>query len=102
MDSGFCVTKVLVDLQNEGVFGDALIKKRIYWPENIKVDAIDDQFSSKEVGNFDSDKQVEYGVAYHVFFMQELDYVMKLMTTYGTLEPTDKSTQIKFKRGDVM
>ena len=34
--------------------------------------------------------------------MKEPDYVMKLMTTYGTLEPTDNRTQIKFKRGGVM
>ena len=27
---------------------------------------------------------------------------MKLMTTYGTLEPTDKRTRRKFKRGGVM
>ena len=27
---------------------------------------------------------------------------MKLVTTYGTLEPTDKRTRRKFKRGGVM
>ena len=30
MDSGFCVTKGLVELWKKGVFGAALIKKRIY------------------------------------------------------------------------
>ena len=54
---------------------------------------------SKEVGNVDAAKQVEDGVAYHVFHTKEPDYVMKLMTTYGTLEPTDKRTLRKFKRG---
>ena len=49
MDSGFCVTKGLVELQNKRVFGAALIKKRRYWPANIKGDAINDHFSSKEV-----------------------------------------------------
>ena len=39
---------------------------------------------------------------YHVFFMKEPDYLMKLMTTYGTLEPNDKRTRRKFKRGGVM
>ena len=34
--------------------------------------------------------------------MKEIDYVMKLMTTYGTLDRTDKITRIKFKRGGVM
>ena len=45
MDSGFYVTKGLVDLRKKGIFGAALIKKRIHWPENIKGDAIDVHFS---------------------------------------------------------
>ena len=67
MDSGFCVTNVLVELQKKGVFGAALIKKRRYWPANIKGDAIDSHFASNEVGNVDTVKQVKDGVAYHVF-----------------------------------
>ena len=102
MDSGFYVTKGLVDLQKKGLFGSALIKKFRYWPENIKVDAIDAHFSSKEVSNVGAVKQVKYGVAYHVFCIKEPDNLMKLMTTYGTLEPTDKRTRIKFKHDGVM
>ena len=102
MDSGFCVTKGLMQLQNKGVFVAALIKKRRYWPANIKGDAIDAHFVSKEVGTVYAVKQVEYGVAYHVFFMKDPDYIMKLMKTYGTLDPMDKRTQRKFKRGGIM
>ena len=58
MDSGFCVTVGLEGLRKKGVFGAALIKKRRYWPENIKDGAIDAHFASKEVGNVDSVKQV--------------------------------------------
>ena len=42
--------------------------------------------ASKEMGNVDEVKQVEDGVDYHVFFLKEPDYVMKLMTTYGALD----------------
>ena len=56
MDSGFCVTKGLVDIGEEVGFGTALIKKRIYLPENIKGDATDARFSSKEVGSDDAVK----------------------------------------------
>ena len=73
MDSGFCVTKGLVHLWNKGIFVAALIKKRRYWTVNIKSDAIDAHFSSKEVENVDTVKQVENGVAYHVFCMKEPD-----------------------------
>ena len=102
MDSGLCVTKGLVELWKKEVFGAALIKKHRCWPENIKGDAIDDQFASKEVGNVYAVKQVEYEVAYHVFCMKYIDYVMTLMTTYGTLDPMDKSTRKKLKYSGVM
>ena len=62
MDSGFCVTKVLVELWKKGVFGAALMKKRIYWPENINCDAIDAHFALKEVENVDAVKKLEDGV----------------------------------------
>ena len=101
MYSGLCVTKGFVEIRKKGLFGAALIKKRRYCPININGDAINAHFALKEVGNFYAVKQVEDGVAYRVFCMKEPDYVMKLMTICGTLEPTDKSKQRKFKRGGV-
>ena len=80
MDSGFFVAKGLVELWKKLVFGSALIKKRRYWPENIKGDAINSHIASKEAGNVDAVKLVEDGVAYHVFCMKHPDYVIKLMT----------------------
>ena len=41
-------------------------------------------------------------MAHHLFCMKNIDYTMKLMTTYRTLEPTDKRTRRKFKRGGVL
>ena len=54
MDIGFYVTKGLVELRKKGIFGSAIIKKCRYWPANIKGDAIDAHFASKEVGNVDA------------------------------------------------
>ena len=85
MDGGFCVTQGLVELRKKGVFKSVLIKKRIYWLGNIKGDAIGAHFASKDVGNVDAVKQVEDGVVYHIFFMKDPDYIIKLMTTYGIL-----------------
>ena len=45
--SGLCVTKDLAETRKKGLFGAALIKKRIYWPANIKGDAIDAHFTFK-------------------------------------------------------
>ena len=41
-------------------------------------------------------------MAYHAFCIKDPDYVMKLMTTYVTLETTDKRTRRKFKLGGVV
>ena len=78
------------------------MKNLRYWPANIKGDVIDAHFALKVVGNFDAVKQVESGVAYHVLFMKEPYYVIKIMTTCGTLEPTYNRTWRKFKRVGVM
>ena len=63
----------MAEHQKKGLFGAALIKKCRYWLVNIKGDAIDAHFSSKEVGNVDTVKQVEDGVDYHVFCTKESD-----------------------------
>ena len=58
MYSVFCVTKGLVELLKKGVFVSELIKKRRYWPENIKGDAIDAHFALEKVVNIYAGKQV--------------------------------------------
>ena len=102
MDSVFCVIKGFVELWKKGIFGAAVIKKHRNQPTNFKGDATNDHFAPKEVGNVDAVKQVEYGLAYHVFCTKDPDYVIKLITAYRTLEPTDKRTRRKLKHGDVM
>ena len=43
-DSGFCVAKGFVELEDRGVYGGAMIKKRQYWPNNVPGDEIDKHF----------------------------------------------------------
>ena len=85
LDSGFCVLQGLVELRKRGVFAAALIKKRRYWPKHIQGDAIKNHFATKEVGDVDAWPGVLDGVRVHIFAMKEPDYVMSLMSTYGTL-----------------
>ena len=101
LDLVLCVTKGLVEFLKKGVFGVAIINNLRYLPASIKDEEINAQFALKEVGNVDALKQVEDGLAYHVCCTKEPDYVMNLMTTYGTLDPTDKRTRRKFKRGGI-
>lgn len=84
LDSGFCVLKGLVELRKKGVFASALIKKRRYWPKYIPGDEIKKHFEEKEVGVVDCWGGELDGTKFHVQCMKEPEYVMSLMTTYGT------------------
>ena len=84
LDSGFCVLKGIVELRKKGVFASALIKKRRYWPKYIRGEEVKEHFNDKEVGDADSWGGKLEDVPFHVFAMKEPDYVMLLMSTYGT------------------
>ena len=84
LDSGFCVLDALVRLKQCGVFAHALIKKRRYWPKYIPGDSIIQEFADKEVGYSNARKGVLNGVPFHLYAMEEPDYTMLIMSTYGT------------------
>ena len=84
LDSGFCVLKGFVELKKCGVYASALIKKWKYWPKYIKGEAIKQHFKGNQVGNCDSWKGNMDEVPFHVYAMKEPDYVMSLMSMYGT------------------
>ena len=84
LDSGFCVLKGIVELCKKGVFASALIKKRRYWLKYIHGDKVKEHFNDKEVGDADSWGDKLEDVPFHVFAMNEPDYVKLLMSTYGT------------------
>ena len=64
----------------------ALIKKHRYSPKTIKGDDVNTKFADREVGTVDAWPGQLDGVKFHVSYMKEPDYVMILMTTYGTTE----------------
>ena len=84
LDSGFCVLKGIVELKKCGVYASTLIKTRKYWPKYTKGDAIKQHFDEKAVGDCDSWKGKMEEVPFHVHAMKEHNYVMSLMSTYGT------------------
>ena len=86
LDSGFCVLRAIIELKKRGVFASALIKKRRYWPKYVDGDEIDKHFENKAIGHADSLPGKIHDIPFHVFGMKEPDYVMKLMSTYGTNE----------------
>ena len=58
MDSGFCVSVIIIAMHDYGVYGQPLIKKRRYWPKNVTGDAIDSYFANKELGSAKTFRQV--------------------------------------------
>jgi hypothetical protein len=87
LDSGFCVLQGIVELKKKGVFAAALIKKRRYWPKHVDGDGVKAHFDSKEVGSVDVLNGELDNVKVFIHAMKEPDYVMMLMTSYGTINP---------------
>ena len=103
LGSGFCVLKGIIELRKKGVFASALIKKRRYWPKYIKVDAIKALFENKDVGDADSWAGTLDNFPFHVYAMKEPDYVMSLMSAYGTNDSDNrKETKRDWKEGPMM
>ena len=90
LDSGFCVLRGIIELKKRGVYASALIKKCKYWPKHIKGAEIKVHFDDKDVRDCDSWKGMMEEVPFHVYAMKEPDYIMSLMSTYGTNLRTGK------------
>ena len=86
LDSGFCVLQGIAELKKKGVFASALIKKRRYWPKYVKGDDIKAYFNNKPIGSAESLHGSLDGIPLDIFCMKEEDYVMMLMSSYGTNE----------------
>ena len=93
MESGFCVSVVIIAMHNFGVYGHSLIKKGRYWPKNVPVDAIDSYFANKELGSAKTFRKVFDGKNLLVHCHKDDIYVTKLMSTHGLINeiPTHKT-----------
>lgn len=97
LDSGFCVLKAIIALKKKGVYSSALIKKRPYWPRYIKGDKIKSDFENETVGVSKRLPGVLEGEKFDIFCLKEPDYVMSLMSTYGSLN-TRKEQKISNRK----
>ena len=70
-------------------------QKRRYWPKHVPGNAIIRHFNNKEVGETDAIRGELDGVQFYLYGMKEPDYIMQIMSTYGTLHekgPEKKDT----------
>ena len=94
LDSGFCVLRALIELRKVGVLATAIIKKRRYWPRYIFGEEIEKHMEGETVGTTDVAAGLLEGVKYNIFALREEDYVMKMMATYGTLNPNPNQEEV--------
>ena len=93
LDSVFCVTKVIADIEAKGFYAAALIKKRRYWPKGVPGDLLDTHFEDKEFGDVGIiEARNEDNKLFKVFFMKDPDYVMKIMVSWRTLDELEGET----------
>ena len=93
MDSGFCVFVGIIAMHNFGVYGQSLINKRKYWPNNVPGDAIDSYFANKEISSAKTFRQVFNRKPFRANCHKDDRYVTKIMSTHGIINkiPTHKT-----------
>jgi len=77
----------------------ALIKKHWYWLQGVDGDGIMTHFVGKDVGSVDALPLVLNGIPFHIYCMKELDYVLSIMSMYGTLKWVGKVHQCNVEDG---
>ena len=101
-DSGFCVTAGILALHDAGVFGQALMKKcGRYWPVNVPGDQIDDHFAEMSIGETDTLQQTIDGKNFLIHCTKDDGYVMKIMSTHGTLREVGSHNTRRVVNGEV-
>lgn len=85
-DSGFCVRDGVVACHNKGVYVQAYVKKRSHWPKGVPGDDIDDHLREAPLGSCQTLVQEVNGVRFLVHCCRDVDWVSKIMSTYGMLD----------------
>ena len=92
-DSGFCMTLGILHLDEHGVYGQSLIKKRNYWSKGCPGAQIDSYMEGKPFGFVKTLMQYMGEIPFNIHCNIDDRFVTKLMSTQGLLnEVPDHST----------
>jgi hypothetical protein len=100
LDSGFCVLQGIAELNEVGVFAQALVKKRRYWPKFVKGEEIQEHFAQKPVGSVDIWNGELEGREVYLHCLKEPDYVMTIMSSFGTAERVGASKKRTYSQAN--
>ena len=98
--TGFCVLKGIIELLKNGLFGCKLIKKWRYWPAGILGDAMQQSFDADgvNVGDNHAIAGTMDGVAYNLWGVKEPDYVMRMMSSGGSLAAYETCKEVVLRK----
>ena len=87
LDSVFCASKGITELEAKGVYAAVLIKKRRYCPKGVPGDLIDTYFQHKGFGDVGMiEARAEDNKLFKIFFMKETNYGTKIIASWMTLD----------------
>ena len=87
LDSRFCVEKSISEIKDKGVYVSDLIIKLYYFPKGVPGDLIDTHFEDKKVSYVGMiEERTEDIKLFNIFCMKDLDYVIKIMVIWMTLD----------------
>ncbi len=89
LDSGFCVLSAIILLATMGIYAAAQIKKRRYWPAGVPGEEIKRKMKDEPDGTLNCVRGEINEVKYSIFAAKEPTYTSMMMSTYGSIQPTD-------------
>ena len=84
-DSGFFVSRGIVELERKGMYGASLIKKKNYWTKGVPGAAIATHFEDKDVNHCEMFEAPVDGLPFKMMCKKEPNYLMKIMCKWMTL-----------------
>ena len=96
LDSGFCVLESVISLKRRGY-----LRQRWYWPKYVDINTIKQCFKNVSVGVTRRLPGELRGEKFDLFCLKEPDYVMILMSTYGSLNAnTNQRDSIRYDKNN--
>ena len=77
--------QAIVELKKKGVYASVMIKKRRYWHKHVAGDSIKGYMATKDIGVCEWLPGILDGQPFDIYALKEPDYVLTMMSTYGSL-----------------
>ena len=77
------------------MYGTSLIRKKKYWPKGVPGAEMYTHFEDKDVNHCEMLEASIYGLHFQVMCMKELNYVMKMMCKWMTLDDFEGGGHIR-------